>query len=60
MICTVGLTPPLMLSGGVARNPALARLLEVETGEAVVVPPNPQLLGAYGAALVALERERKV
>jgi (R)-2-hydroxyacyl-CoA dehydratese activating ATPase len=55
MIRTVGLTPPLMLSGGVARNPAVARLLEAETGEKVIVPPNPQLLGAYGAALVALE-----
>lgn len=60
MVRTVGLTPPLMLSGGVARNPAVARLLEAETGETVVVPPHPQLLGAYGAALVALERERKV
>jgi len=55
MIRTVGLTPPLMLSGGVARNPAVARLLEAETGEKVIVPPDPQLLGAYGAALVALE-----
>jgi predicted CoA-substrate-specific enzyme activase len=55
MVRSVGLTPPLMLSGGVARNPAVARLLEAETGEKVIVPPNPQLLGAYGAALVALE-----
>jgi predicted CoA-substrate-specific enzyme activase len=55
MVRIVGLTPPLMLSGGVARNPAVARLLEAETGETVVVPPHPQLLGAFGAALVALE-----
>jgi (R)-2-hydroxyacyl-CoA dehydratese activating ATPase len=55
MIHQVGLTPPLMLSGGVARNAAVARLLEEETGEAVVIPPHPQLLGAYGAALVGLE-----
>lgn len=54
MIRTVGLTPPLMFSGGVARNPAVARLLEAETGETVVVPPHPQLLGAYGAALMAM------
>jgi predicted CoA-substrate-specific enzyme activase len=58
MIRTVGLRPPLMLSGGVARNPAIAHLLEAETGERVIVPPNPQLMGAYGAALVALERVR--
>ena len=56
MIHQVGLTPPLMLSGGVARNPAIARLLEAETSETVVIPPHPQLLGAFGAALVALEK----
>ncbi len=51
MVHTVGLVPPLMLSGGVARNPALPRLLEQETGVPVLVPPHPQLMGAYGAAL---------
>ncbi len=55
MIRSVGLTPPLMLSGGVVRNPAIPRLLEEETGQPVVVPPHPQLMGAYGAALIALE-----
>ncbi len=55
MIRSVGLQPPLMLSGGVVRNPAIARLLEEETGQPVVVPQHPQLMGAYGAALLALE-----
>ena len=44
-----------MLSGGVVRNQAIPRLLEEETGEKVVIPRYPQLMGAYGAALVALE-----
>ncbi len=55
MIRTVGLRPPLMLSGGVVRNPAIRRMLEEETGERVVLPRHPQLMGAYGAALLALE-----
>lgn len=55
MIRTVGLKPPLMLSGGVVRNPAVRRMLEEETGERVVLPRHPQLMGAYGAALLALE-----
>lgn len=59
MIRTVGLVSPLMLSGGVVRNPAIPYMLEQETGERVVVPPQPQLMGAYGAALIALERERQ-
>lgn len=57
MIRTVGLTPPLMLSGGVVRNPAIAQMLEEETGEKVVLPLYPQLMGAYGAALIALSMQ---
>jgi len=56
MIRTVGLAPPLMLSGGVVQNPAICRMLEEETGEKVIVPRHPQLMGAYGAALIALEK----
>jgi len=47
-----------MLSGGVVRNAAIPALLEQETGQRVVVPRQPQLMGAYGAALSALEAER--
>ncbi len=53
MVRTVGMTVPLMLSGGVVRNPAVPHMLEEETGEAVIIPKFPQLMGAYGAALVA-------
>jgi len=59
MIYHVGLLVPLMLSGGVARNPAVRALLAEATGEAVVVPEQPQLMGAYGAALLALELTRR-
>jgi (R)-2-hydroxyacyl-CoA dehydratese activating ATPase len=55
MIRTVGLTPPLMLSGGVVRNPAVRHMLAGETGHPVTMPRHPQLMGAYGAALLALE-----
>jgi predicted CoA-substrate-specific enzyme activase len=52
---SAGLTPPLMLSGGVANNPAVPKILEEELGHPVELPENPQLMGAYGAALIALE-----
>jgi (R)-2-hydroxyacyl-CoA dehydratese activating ATPase len=55
MVRTVGLVPPMMLFGGVAQNPAIRQLLEEETGEKVCVSQYPQLLGARGAALIALE-----
>lgn len=57
MIRSVGLTAPLMLSGGVVRNAAVPVMLEEETGQAVIVPEHPQLMGAYGAALIALETQ---
>jgi predicted CoA-substrate-specific enzyme activase len=54
MVRTVGLVSPLMLSGGVAQNPAVCRMLEEETESKVILPREPQLMGAYGAALMAL------
>ncbi len=46
----------VVLTGGVvAHNPTVAVLLEQRLGRAVTVPPHPQLMGALGAALVALE-----
>lgn len=55
LLHTVGLTAPLMLSGGVAQNPAIRQLLAEETGEHAILTEHPQLTGAYGAALYALE-----
>ena len=55
MVQSVGLRAPLMLSGGVAHNPAIQYMLAEETGEEVILPNHPQLAGAYGAALIALE-----
>jgi predicted CoA-substrate-specific enzyme activase len=54
MIRSLGLVPPLMLSGGVVKNPAIRFMLSEETGESVILPELPQLMGAYGAALMAL------
>jgi activator of 2-hydroxyglutaryl-CoA dehydratase len=41
----------IVLTGGVARNSALVRLLE-EEGYAVTVPENPQHNGAIGCAVI--------
>jgi len=55
MIRTNCLMQPLMLSEGVVQNQAIARMLEEETGEKVIVPRLTQLTGVYGAALIALD-----
>lgn len=53
MVRGVGLQPPLMLSGGVALNRAVRAMIGQATGEQVELPSRPQLMGAYGAALLA-------
>lgn len=53
MVRSVGSRPPLMLSGGVAWNPAVCEMLSEACGTTVIVPQHPQLTGAYGAGLIA-------
>jgi len=54
MVRSVRWRPPLMLSGGVARNAAFRELLAETLAENILLPRHPQLMGAYGAALHAL------
>ncbi|BBB33545.1 CoA-substrate-specific enzyme activase [Thermotomaculum hydrothermale] len=56
MINSVAFTPPIMLSGGVAKNEAIKKMLEEETGYKIFLPKYPQLMGAYGAAIIAFEK----
>jgi predicted CoA-substrate-specific enzyme activase len=58
LIRSVGLRPPLMLSGGVALNPAIREMLGEAAEIPVRLPEHPQLMGAYGAALLALGRAK--
>jgi activator of 2-hydroxyglutaryl-CoA dehydratase len=44
------------MSGGVARNPGVVRALAAAMECQVIVPPEPDTVGALGAALIALER----
>lgn len=49
----LGAQPPLVFAGGVANNTAMVRLVSAGFDGAVVVPPEAQMVGAYGAALSA-------
>jgi predicted CoA-substrate-specific enzyme activase len=51
MLRRVGVTPPVLLVGGVAHNSCIKSLLEESLGEPVLVPAQPDLVGALGAAL---------
>jgi activator of 2-hydroxyglutaryl-CoA dehydratase len=49
----VGMEPPVAFAGGVAKNVGVVRALEDVIGEALIVPDEPRIVGALGAALVA-------
>jgi predicted CoA-substrate-specific enzyme activase len=49
----VGMQPDVVMSGGVSKNIGIIRAMEVKLGKPVLVPEEPQIVGALGAALVA-------
>jgi predicted CoA-substrate-specific enzyme activase len=58
MLQRVGVTPPVMFAGGVAHNPCIRALLEESLGMSLVVPEQPDLVGALGAALYGLKTNK--
>ncbi len=56
----VGIVPPVILTGGVAKNKGVVHWLSKVIGSEVKVPENPQIVGAYGAALIGVENCYKV
>lgn len=49
----VKIEPDVVLTGGVAKNKAMKKFLEKEIGMEIKIPPEPQIVGAVGAALLA-------
>lgn len=50
----------IVMSGGVvAHNPFFVKMFEQKLDREIFIPPFPQLTGALGAALYALEEEKK-
>jgi (R)-2-hydroxyacyl-CoA dehydratese activating ATPase len=58
----VGLTctPDAVFTGGVARNTGIKKYLEEEFKREFVVPDEPQIIGALGAALIAQEHAGRI
>ena len=53
MVKRVSMEQSMVFAGGVARNSCMVRLLEEALQTPVLVPENPQMVGAIGAALLA-------
>ena len=55
MINRVSSDGPIVFTGGVAKNPCMVELLYRKLNREIRIPADPQLAGAYGAALLAAE-----
>jgi (R)-2-hydroxyacyl-CoA dehydratese activating ATPase len=58
MVSQVGLKERVVMVGGVAKNTGVVRSLERMLSTNFLVPQEPQITGALGAALIAAERLR--
>jgi len=54
----VGLEEAVVMTGGVAQNIGVVKALEKQIGLPIHLPPQPQLVGALGAALLAYEKRQ--
>jgi (R)-2-hydroxyacyl-CoA dehydratese activating ATPase len=55
LIAQVGRREPVVMTGGVAHNAAAVHSLTEQLHAEIRVPESPQIVGAYGAALLARE-----
>ncbi len=55
MVHRIGLEEAVMITGGVAKNAAVVRALNEKLKTDIIVPNEPQIAGALGAALLAAE-----
>ncbi len=59
MVYRVGLEEKVVMTGGVAKNGGVLRALEEKLKTKIEVPPEPQIVGALGAALLAAEETQR-
>jgi benzoyl-CoA reductase subunit A len=52
----VGIEKDLVISGGIAKNPGIVKNVEERVGLKALLPEEPQIVGALGAALFAQDK----
>ncbi len=58
MLKKIKISDKCVFTGGVANNPCIVKLLKEITNTEILVPKSPQMVGAYGAALLSMEKTR--
>lgn len=59
MASRVKIEKDLVMTGGVAKNKGVIKALEEKVGFEILVPEEPQIVGALGAAILAREKAAK-
>ena len=52
----IGFKNQIVFTGGVARNIGMEKAIQERIGKKILVPENPQIIGALGAAILAREK----
>ena len=60
MLKRIKLEGPFAICGGGALNIGLIKSMEAKLGEPVLMPPQPQLVTAIGAAIISRQRDKTV
>jgi activator of 2-hydroxyglutaryl-CoA dehydratase len=55
LVDRIGRKGKYMMTGGVAKNQGVVCAIESRLGEKLIIPFEPQIIGALGAALISLE-----
>jgi predicted CoA-substrate-specific enzyme activase len=55
MVAAIGVKKPVALTGGVAKNQGIKKALSKYLGEDIYKPEEPQIVGALGAAVFAMD-----
>jgi predicted CoA-substrate-specific enzyme activase len=56
MLKRIGAVPPVFFAGGVAKNTFIRNALEKKLSASIIVPDEPQIVGALGCALTAARK----
>lgn len=56
---SVGYRKEVVFTGGVAKNAAIRNAFEAEIGRQILIPEEPQIMGALGAAILAMAELEK-
>lgn len=56
---SMGFKEDVVFTGGVAKNTGIKKALENEIGLKILIPEEPQIMGALGAAILAEDNQRR-